>query len=165
MADPGSVSAVSAGDMFAQRRGMQICAPPQKLPGGQREGDRLLRLAKGKNAAKIHIHTPHSMDKTQQPSTQESLGGKWGLGVRLLLRLAAMSVVDTHPDLWSQRPPHCVVYRQRSCVCACVCLKSLLMLPYFAGGRTSHHLQSFGGFLFLVSCHTRSNGRHDVLGQ
>lgn len=42
MADPGGVPAVSERDLFAQRRGMQIRPPAQKLPGGERKGDRLL---------------------------------------------------------------------------------------------------------------------------
>lgn len=48
MADPGSVPAVSERDLFTQRWGMQICPPTQKLPGGERKGDCLLWLVKGK---------------------------------------------------------------------------------------------------------------------
>lgn len=49
MADSGGVPAVSERDVFAQRRGMQIRTSAQKLPGGERTGDRLLRLAEGKS--------------------------------------------------------------------------------------------------------------------
>lgn len=48
MADSRSVPAVSERDLLAQWRGMQIRAPTQELPGGERTGDRLLRLAEGK---------------------------------------------------------------------------------------------------------------------
>lgn len=49
MADPGSVPAVSERDMFTQRRGMQICPPTQKLPGGEWESDCLFWFVKGKD--------------------------------------------------------------------------------------------------------------------
>lgn len=42
MADAGGVPAVSEGDVLEERRGMQICAPAQKLPGGEWKGDRML---------------------------------------------------------------------------------------------------------------------------
>ncbi len=48
MADARGVPAVSERDVLTQRRGMQICTPTQELPGGERTGDRLLRLAEGK---------------------------------------------------------------------------------------------------------------------
>lgn len=48
MADSRGVPAVSERDVLAQRRGMQVRAPAQELPGGERTGDRLLRLAEGK---------------------------------------------------------------------------------------------------------------------
>lgn len=48
MADARGVPAVSERDVLTQRRGMQIRTPAQELPGGERTGDRLLRLAEGK---------------------------------------------------------------------------------------------------------------------
>lgn len=55
MADSRSVPAVSERDMLAQRRGMQIRTPTQELPGGERTGDRLLRLAEGKIFHLMHL--------------------------------------------------------------------------------------------------------------
>lgn len=48
MADTGSMPGVPEGHLLTLRPGVQVRSPSQELPGGQRTGHRLLRLAQGK---------------------------------------------------------------------------------------------------------------------